>query len=168
MENSKDARRTNLQRINDFLAPYVPAMKIIFGITVGLIILIEIIVANQSPEQKAAEAEQLKREMAALPAITAADIALAYAQNSVAADQRFKGKKFKVAGSVVDINTDILGDPYITLRSGINQFMEPHFGFEKSAAAQLAKLKRGSMVTLVCIGKGDVAKIPMSDSCLLL
>ena len=43
--------------------------------------------------------------------------------------------------------------------------MEPHFGFAKSDIAQLATLKKGTKITLVCIGKGDVAKTPMSGSC---
>ena len=99
---------------------------------------------------------------------TANDIAKSYNENTVAADQKFKDKKFKVIGTVADISTDLLGDPYVTLRGGVNQFMEPQFGFEKSDSAQLAKLKKGSKVTLICTGKGDVAKTPMSGSCSLL
>lgn len=111
---------------------------------------------------------QTQQEIAALPTITASSIAQAYNENTVAADQAFKDKQFKVSGTVVDINTDIMGDPYITLRGGVNEFMEPHFGFEQSDAAQLAGLRKGSKVKLVCIGKGDIAKTPMSDSCKLL
>ena len=150
---------------------------------VGLIVLGMIIEATKSPEQKAAETTareqesakqaEVKRaqeiqEMASIPAITASGIAVAYNENTVAADQQFKGKKFKVSGVIVDISTDFMGDPYVTLRGGVNQFMEPQFGFEKSDAAQLANLKKGSKVTLICIGKGDVAKTPMSGSCSLL
>ena len=99
--------------------------------------------------------------------VTATDIASAYNENTVAADQNFKGKKFKVSGTVTDINTDFMGNPYVTLQGGVNQFMEPQFGFDKSASAQLASLKKGSVVTLICTGKGDVAKTPMSGSCSL-
>ena len=158
-------------------------LKWIGIVFVSLIVLGLIVDATKSPEQKAAEAakreqdsaqkaeakrEQAKQEMAALPAVTASDIAFAYNENTVAADQKFKGKKFKISGTVVDINTDFMGDPYITLRGGVNQFMEPQFGFEKSDAAQLANLKKGSKVTLICVGKGDIAKTPMSGSCSLL
>lgn len=150
---------------------------------VSLIVIGLIIDAIKSPEQKAAEVaareqqqakqdedkrENARQEMATMPAITANDIVSAYGENTVAADQQFKDKKFKISGIVSDINTDLMGDPYITLSGGGNQFMEPHFGFDKSEAAQLANLKKGAMVTLVCIGKGDVAKTPMSDSCLLV
>jgi tRNA_anti-like len=98
---------------------------------------------------------------------TASDIAQAYEENSVAADQRFKGKRFRITGTVADISTDFMGDPYLTLKGGVNQFMEPHFGFEKSSSDALASLYKGATVTLVCTGKGDVAKTPMWDSCTL-
>ena len=150
---------------------------------VGLIALGMIIEATKSPEQKAAEAAQRQEQeaqqaaqkaqeeqqaIAALPEVTADQIARAYAENTVAADQQFKGKQFKVSGVVTDINTDIMGDPYVTLRGGDNQFMEPHFGFDKSSQDALAKLKKGDKVTLVCTGRGDVAKTPMSDSCSMM
>lgn len=139
--------------------------------------------ACQSPEDKEAKAakfeqdkakqaqekqEKDRQEMAAIPAVSAADIAHAYSENTVAADQKFKGKRFKVSGTVVDINTDFAGDPYLTLKGGVNQFMEPHFNFDKSASEQLSKLKKGAKVSLICVGKGDVAKTPMSGSCSLI
>lgn len=113
-------------------------------------------------------AEKEKQRQAAIPVVTAHDIAVAYNENTVAADQQFKGKEFKVTGTVGDINTDFLGHPYLTLRGGVNPFMEPQFAFDKSAAPQLAKLKKGAKVTLTCTGKGDIGKTPMADSCTLL
>ncbi len=124
---------------------------------------------KSTTENKASANQELtKQEIDTLPNVTASAIASAYSENTVAADQQFKDKKFKVTGTVADINTDFMGDPYITLRGGVNQFMEPQFGFEKSDAAKLANLKKGSKVSLICIGKGDVAKTPMSGSCTLL
>ncbi|WP_206199408.1 OB-fold protein [Parasulfuritortus cantonensis] len=98
---------------------------------------------------------------------TATAIAQAYEENTVAADQKFKGKRFKITGTVADINTDFMGDPYVTLKGGVNQFMEPQFGFDKSSSTQLANLYKGATITLVCTGKGDIAKTPMWDSCTL-
>ena len=46
-----------------------------------------------------------------------------------------------------------------------NNEMNHHFGFDKSSLDTLAKFKKGDKVTLVCTGKGDVAKIPMFDPC---
>ncbi|WP_338522890.1 hypothetical protein NUH87_23580 [Pseudomonas batumici] len=161
------------------------------GIVLGCLIAISLISnAMKSPEQKQADAaareqkqaqqaaadqaqaqaaqDKAKQEVAAMPAVTAKAIAVAYNENTVAADQQFKGKKFKVSGTVADISTNFMGAPYLTLVGGVNQFMEPQFAFEKEDAPKLAPLKKGAKVTLLCVGKGDVAKIPMSDSCILL
>jgi hypothetical protein len=96
--------------------------------------------------------------------VTSIQLAKDYEENTVAADQKYKGKKFVVTGTVSDINTDIMGRPYVTLR-GTNEFMAPHFSFDKSAGDQLAKLRKGVKVTLACEGAGDMAKIPMSEDC---
>jgi len=103
-----------------------------------------------------------------LPEVTARELAQAYDENTVAADTRFKGLRFRVSGVVTDINTDFMGDPVIVLRGGVNQFMEPQFGFDKKAAQALAQVRKGSTVTMECEGKGDVAKTPMSDDCELV
>ena len=160
---------------------------IVFG---GLMVLGMITNALKSPEEKAADqaaaqqhqverqqAEAAKRQtaieaekkaIAEMPTVTAQALASSYDANTVAADARFKGKRFKVSGTVSDINTDFTGDPYVTLRGGVNQFMEPQFGFDKSDSQQLAALRKGSKVTFVCTGRGDVAKTPMSKDCTLL
>jgi hypothetical protein len=96
---------------------------------------------------------------------TARDLAQAYEENTVAADAKFKGKRFRVSGVISAINTDFMGDPVIVLRGGVNQFMEPQFSFDKSDIDAIGKLKKGSTITMECKGKGDVAKTPMSDDC---
>lgn len=113
-----------------------------------------------------AKAEKLKAEIAALPAVTSRDLAHAYDENTVAADQRFKGKKFKVTGIVTDINTDLTGSPYVTLDNS-DGFLEPQFELLKSENNDIAKLKKGQQLSLLCVGRGDIAKIPMSDCSIL-
>lgn len=157
--------------------------KWLFLAFIGLVALGWYVESSKTPEQKAAEAAeraernrqseeqkraQAKLEMDSLPQYTARDIARAYNENTVAADQRFKGKKFKVSGTVGSINTDLFGRPYLTLRGGVNQFMEPQFSFSKGAADQLATLRAGSKVELICTGNGDVAKTPMNTDCVML
>ena len=159
---------------------------ILVGGFFALLALGMIIESNKSPEENAADAaaremeksqeqarqadmaareqESKKAEIAALPLVTSFDIARAYEANTVAADQQFKGKRFRVTGIVTDINTDFMGDPYITM-PGTDEFFQPQFSFDKSALNQLAALSKGTEVTLVCTGKGDVAKTPMSDDC---
>jgi len=46
--------------------------------------------------------------------------------------------------------------------------MNPQFAFDKKQGNILANLRKGDKVVLICTGKGDIAKIPMSDSCMLL
>ncbi len=96
--------------------------------------------------------------------VTAAKLAKDYDENTVAADAKYKEKQLQVTGKIVDISTDFAGSPYLTLR-GNNEFMGPQFGFSADDAPALAKLKKGQQVTLLCTGRGDVVKTPMSDDC---
>lgn len=156
--------------------------KWVFWGVVGFMALGWAIEASKTPEQKAADQiarqeaqqrvvadqrEKAKTEMASLPSYAARDLARAYEENTVAADAMFKGKKFRVSGVVADINTDLFGNPYLTLRGGVNQFMEPQFSFDTGSASQLAGLRKGNKVEIICIGKGDVVKTPMSGSCVI-
>lgn len=97
--------------------------------------------------------------------VSAQQLAQAYDRNTVAADQQFKGKRFKVTGVVESINTDLFGNPYVTLRGGVNQFMEPQFQLDDAHANYAAGLQSGMRISLICIGGGDVAKTPMSKDC---
>jgi ribosomal protein L40E len=99
---------------------------------------------------------------------TASELARAYNENTVSADEKFKGVKFKITGKVTEIKTDILGSPYLELNGGINPYMNPQFKFDNEESAKLATLKKGSKVTLICTGQGDMVKIPMSDDCELI
>lgn len=150
---------------------------------VGLMVLAYFVGANMSPEEKAALAEKRKAEAAAevqaaadqakqaaasLGTVTAAEITKAYDGNTVAADQMYKGKTLKIKGTVSDISTDIVGNPYVTLKGGVNQFMEPQFQFLSGAVDQMAKLSKGQSVTFVCTGAGDIAKTPMLRDCAMV
>ena len=115
--------------------------------------------SSQSQSAKmAAPAEPLKE-------YSVQQLAQAYDRNTVAADQQFKGKRFKATGTVDSINTDMFGNPYVTLRGGVNQFMEPQFELDKAHANYAASLQSGMRISLICTGRGDVAKTPMSDEC---
>lgn len=122
---------------------------------------------SEYEKKEIARREEMER-LNALPLVSAAQIAQAYEENTVAADQMFKDKWFRVSGVVDSINTDFLGKPYITLKGGVNQFMEPQFGFDKDQASIVAGIRKGSKVVLACEGHGDVAKTPMSRSCKLM
>lgn len=95
---------------------------------------------------------------------TPAELAGAYEANTVAADMRFKGKKFKVTGTVDSINTGIGDGIYLTMRGG-TPYMLPQFALVDSEKGAAAALKKGQNVSLICTGGGDIAKIPMSRRC---
>ncbi|MEQ7917640.1 hypothetical protein ABQX22_00475 [Xanthomonas sp. WHRI 1810A] len=99
-----------------------------------------------------------------IKAYTASQVATSYDDNTVAADIQFKDKRVKVSGRITDINTDMFGKPYLVL-AGTNQFMGPQFKFDKSDMSVMATMKKGTTVSVICTGKGDVAKIPMFEDC---
>ncbi len=139
---------------------------VVWIVIFGLVLLFVLVFYSIPPEPKFVFYRiPQEQKMAAIPDIMATELAHAYKENTVDVDHYFKGKKFKVSGTVSDIRTDFMGVPYLELRGGVNKLMEPQFSFEKSDANQLAQLKKGSQVTLICEGKGVVATIPMSGSC---
>jgi hypothetical protein len=93
---------------------------------------------------------------------TVKELETAYKENTVAADLKYKNKRFKISGTVKDINTDIFSNAYITMK-GENMFMGPQFELEDKN--QAISLKQGQRITMICTGYGDVAKTPMNKKC---
>ncbi|AJG14346.1 hypothetical protein RK21_02838 [Pseudomonas plecoglossicida] len=136
-----------------------------------LAVMLVAMASGDRPSDKAATATtQSQPAKVAAPVtplfeVSAQQLAQAYDRNTVAADQQFKGKTFKVTGVVDSINTDLFGSPYVTLRGGVNQFMEPQFQLDDAHANYAAGLQSGMRISLICTGRGDVAKTPMSKDC---
>ncbi len=80
--------------------------------------------------------------------ISASDLFAEYQNNSVAADQKYKGKKLKVTGTINDIGKDIADDTYITIETG-EMFYEIQCYFLDSELDDVAGLKKGDSVTLI-------------------
>jgi Flp pilus assembly protein TadD len=163
--------------INTFKERAVSAKRTLgIVLAVGVAYIVIKGVANDTSQPKASasngvyvdEMAQRQKEaerVASLESFTAADLAEAYSRNTYAADMTFKGKPFKVTGTVASINTDIRSKPYITMKGGVNKFMEPQFALASSNEKFAATLKPGDKITLACTGRGDVAKTPMSNEC---
>jgi hypothetical protein len=96
---------------------------------------------------------------------TASGIALAYNEDAVAADMKFKGKRFRVTGVIKDINKNLLANPYLVLHGGDNIFSDPQFDFDKSDMPSFVHLRKAMRVTLICTGQGDIVKTPIADNC---
>ena len=137
-----------------------------------LAVMLVAMASGDRPSSKPAPASSSQRQPVKVVApveplleVSAQQLAQAYDRNTVAADQQFKGKRFKVTGVVESINTDLFGNPYVTLRGGVNQFMEPQFQLDDAHANYAAGLQSGMRISLICTGSGDVAKTPMSKGC---
>jgi len=137
-----------------------------------LAVMLVAMASGDRPSSKPAPASNSQSQPAKVVApveplleVSAQQLAQAYDRNTVAADQQFKGKRFKVSGVVESINTNMFGNPYVTLRGGVNQFMEPQFELDDAHANYAAGLQSGMRISLICTGRGDVAKTPMSKDC---
>lgn len=99
---------------------------------------------------------------------TAKEIATAYNENTVAADAKFKGKRFEVTGTISDINTDMMDNAVLILKGGVNDFSDPHFQLSDVDKPKAATLKKGMKVALTCEGNGDMIKTPMMNDCSII
>ncbi|MBR7069622.1 MAG: hypothetical protein IKI30_04150 [Oxalobacter sp.] len=113
--------------------------------------------------------DQPQQVDAKLPDVTTtpAEMAKAYADNSVSADQQFKGKLILVSGTVSEISNDANGNPYITMASGSFKNI-PRFQFDKNNLDELAMLQKGQKLTVICTGDGDDAKTPVNKGCRII
>lgn len=75
-------------------------------------------------------------------AFSVADVNRAYKENPIAADLRFDGKPIAVRGTISDIGTDILGDPFVTIGQKVIKI------YSKGSKNQIAHLKIGQVTTL--------------------
>ena len=98
--------------------------------------------------------------------VTPEQLANAYEENTVAADDQYKGKKLRITGTIAEIATGITDEPYLIMKGG-NQFMRTQLHFDKEHRASIAKLKKGQKIIALCNGAGDIAKTPMAKDCTL-
>jgi hypothetical protein len=71
-----------------------------------------------------------------------------YKANEVAADQKYKGKRLAIEGSIQDLGKDILGNIYITISGSGNSFRNVQCLFADRDADQIAQLRKGQKVKI--------------------
>lgn len=105
-----------------------------------------------------------KREWAAEDAVvvTADEMVATYKGNEIAGDEKFKGKKIQITGEVDRIDSDLADDPVVMLAAKDSLLGVRLEGLSKAAAAKLAK---GSKVTLLCKGAGEILGSPRLEGC---
>jgi len=96
--------------------------------------------------------------------VTAQEIATAYEENEVKGDQQFINKTIRVIGTIHSIESGLGNAPYITFNVQ-NEWRPPHAKFKEGLIEQIASLKKGQKVNLVCNGSGEVAGHAMLDQC---
>lgn len=104
-----------------------------------------------------------------LPEYTADEIGKAYDANPVAADQKFKGKRFIVTGIVTDAKeTSILRHVYFSLKSrdSLNPEVTMKSGFDDGDF--WGSVKVGEKIRLECTGSGpsSVIGVPKAEDCI--
>jgi tRNA_anti-like len=97
-------------------------------------------------------------------AITAAALHAAYSANAVAADATYKGKVVQVTGTIDTISTDILGNPFVALKTGEYSAIEVQCTFAQSDKQALTALASGQTVTLEGTVQGEPLNISI-DGC---
>jgi hypothetical protein len=90
-----------------------------------------------------------------------------YQENEVAADNRYKGKRVRVTGTVVSVERDADGSPIVHLLSG-NPIFRTMATLDRAFIPDAAQLKKGDQVVVRCIGAGLMMRMPQLEKCMLL
>lgn len=93
--------------------------------------------------------------------VTAAELAAAYDENEVKADEKYKGHKVEVTGVVSGIDSSIGDEPVVRLAGKSFDSVMAHDVPKRDAA----NLKKGESVTLVCKADGEVIGSPVLRNC---
>ncbi|MEO7036915.1 MAG: hypothetical protein ABI548_23400 [Polyangiaceae bacterium] len=90
--------------------------------------------------------------------LSAGTLLQAYSANEIAADAKYKGKRFRVTGTVAAIKSDITDDPQVWLVSELNPVVAN--GLTKAFAGTLNK---GDNMSASCNVSGSIIGMPTLD-----
>jgi hypothetical protein len=90
-----------------------------------------------------------------------------YEANEVAADNRYKGKKLRVAGRVASVEKNAIGQPVVHLVSGNPVFLTMAT-LDSAQTQSAAALVRGQQVVVQCVGAGRMLRMALLESCAIL
>lgn len=105
-------------------------------------------------------------DMASAVQVSAGTLFSDYQGNEVSADEKYKGKRLVVAGTVGDVRKGPLGGVTIGLSTS-NPFMPVDASLEDSETSKAGKLAKGDNVKLLCKGQGMVLGRPQIDDCII-
>lgn len=120
------------------------------------------VASQQAQEQQGQENQPEQIQVAG--DIKAEEIAAAYEKNEKAADQKYKGKYFRITGTVDELDKDAKNRPQIHLKWS-DPFNRPQLIFSKDLASEVAKYKKGQKVTAICKFNGSVFGMAQGVDC---
>lgn len=132
---------------------HMPAQKSITAGQVGIIILLSsaaifvMAIGNFGGSSRSGSAS-----LAVTPpseSITADRLYEEFEANEVRAEGRYKGKRYRISGTVADIGTDILGSPYVILATAKGR-QAVQCSFERDMKNRLALLDKGEAFAANC------------------
>lgn len=85
-----------------------------------------------------------------------------YSQNSIAADERYRGKELLIEAQVLEVSRDHSGDPFV-VASGGYYGKQVVLMFSKDQQSTLAPLRRWATATFNCTGIGDQGAYVLVD-----
>ena len=75
-----------------------------------------------------------------------------YEENSIAADEKYKGKTLKITGEIDEISKDIFHKPFITIQ--LEYLKNIRLNFKNTEEPKLAQLSKGQTITVTGKCKG--------------
>lgn len=120
--------------------------------------------ATDAPAADAAAAPAEPKAEEPAIAVTSLELAAAYEENEIAADQKYKGKRLEVTGTITGIDSDLMDKPVVQLETK-NPFMSA--GASGLPVEVAATLKKGQKITLICTGNGEVMTMPQLNECVV-
>lgn len=154
--------------MNSELKRPLKSWEVIGGILFGIFVVWWLASSSNSADSKTSNTNLTAENVNTFQfTTTAKELATLYEENTVAADNKFKGKRFEIAGTIAAINTDFMDSAIIVLKGGVNEFMEPQAELVDAEKQKAASLKKGQKIALICTGAGDIAKSPMMKDCVI-
>jgi hypothetical protein len=122
-----------------------------------------------APIRVETEDEREARRKAARDAFVASlvpvhSIMAAYEVNEIAAEQQYKGQTLNISGTVREVDTDILGVPYVLLTAGGEyEVWGVQAMFPRDRKESLVSLSKGDQITVRCRIDGKMLNVIAKD-----
>jgi hypothetical protein len=133
------------------------------------IIFVGAIVSSGDPESSSSGyGSDSESGTAATPeiSVTASELYRDYDANEVAADSRYRGRRLAVSGTVEEIRKDFLDNTILDLDTP-NRFSSVRAELDDSQTTMAESLSKGTLITVVCEGRGSTMGSPILDDCII-